>query len=54
MNINKIFFYFILNRTTKKVSMFPVGLIGNYGVSTPIVKDGKVLFFLLNNHILAY
>ncbi|XP_045783871.1 galactosylgalactosylxylosylprotein 3-beta-glucuronosyltransferase S-like [Maniola jurtina] len=32
-------------RTTKKVSMFPVGLIGNYGVSTPIVKDGKVLGF---------
>ncbi|XP_023937485.2 galactosylgalactosylxylosylprotein 3-beta-glucuronosyltransferase S [Bicyclus anynana] len=32
-------------RSTKKVSMFPVGLIGNYGVSTPIVKDGKVLGF---------
>lgn len=24
-------------RTTKKVSMFPVGLIGKYGVSSPIV-----------------
>lgn len=32
-------------RQTKKVSMFPVGLIGNYGVSTPIVKDGKVVAF---------
>lgn len=32
-------------RQTKKVSMFPVGLIGNYGVSTPIVKDGKVVGF---------
>ncbi|CAH2239926.1 jg557, partial [Pararge aegeria aegeria] len=32
-------------RTTKKVSMFPVGLIGNYGVSTPIVRKGKVLGF---------
>ncbi|XP_026730723.1 galactosylgalactosylxylosylprotein 3-beta-glucuronosyltransferase S-like [Trichoplusia ni] len=32
-------------RNTKKVSMFPVGLIGDYGVSTPIVKDGKVVAF---------
>uniref|UniRef100_A0A8D8F512 Galactosylgalactosylxylosylprotein 3-beta-glucuronosyltransferase n=2 Tax=Culex pipiens TaxID=7175 RepID=A0A8D8F512_CULPI len=29
-------------RTTKKVSMFPVGLIGDYAVSTPVVKNGKV------------
>lgn len=29
-------------RTTKKVSMFPVGLIGDYAVSTPVVKHGKV------------
>lgn len=29
-------------RVTKKVSMFPVGLIGGYGVSSPVVKDGKV------------
>lgn len=26
-------------RTTKKVSMFPVGLIGDYAVSTPIVTN---------------
>ncbi|KAJ8737347.1 hypothetical protein PYW07_000618 [Mythimna separata] len=32
-------------RQTKKVSMFPVGLIGTYGVSTPVVKDGKVVAF---------
>lgn len=30
-------------RHTKKVSMFPVGLIGGYGVSSPVVKDGKVI-----------
>lgn len=30
-------------RNTKKVSMFPVGLIGGYGVSSPVVKDGKVI-----------
>lgn len=29
-------------RSTKKVSMFPVGLIGDYAVSTPVVKHGKV------------
>lgn len=32
-------------RSTKKVSMFPVGLIGGYGVSSPVVKDGKVVGF---------
>ncbi|XP_028166807.1 galactosylgalactosylxylosylprotein 3-beta-glucuronosyltransferase S [Ostrinia furnacalis] len=32
-------------RQTKKVSMFPVGLIGAYGVSSPVVKDGKVIAF---------
>lgn len=26
-------------RDTKKVSMFPVGLIGEYGISSPIVKE---------------
>lgn len=25
-------------RTTKRVSMFPVGLIGHYSVSAPVVK----------------
>lgn len=29
-------------RSTKKVSMFPVGLIGDYAISTPVVKHGKV------------
>ncbi|XP_058818905.1 galactosylgalactosylxylosylprotein 3-beta-glucuronosyltransferase S [Topomyia yanbarensis] len=32
-------------RSTKKVSMFPVGLIGDYAVSTPIVKNGMVQGF---------
>ncbi|XP_035430162.1 galactosylgalactosylxylosylprotein 3-beta-glucuronosyltransferase S isoform X2 [Spodoptera frugiperda] len=32
-------------RNTKKVSMFPVGLIGDYGVSSPVVTDGKVVAF---------
>lgn len=32
-------------RNTKRVSMFPVGLIGDYGVSSPIVKEGKVIGF---------
>ncbi|CAG9558001.1 unnamed protein product [Danaus chrysippus] len=32
-------------RSTEKVSMFPVGLIGDYGVSSPVVKDGKVVGF---------
>lgn len=32
-------------RNTKIVSMFPVGLIGKYAVSSPIVKDGKVVGF---------
>lgn len=26
-------------RETKRVSMFPVGLVGTYAVSTPIVRD---------------
>ena len=32
-------------RKTKKVSMFPVGFIGKTGVSSPIVKGGKVIGF---------
>lgn len=32
-------------RNTKRVSMFPVGLIGDYGVSSPIVKEGKIIGF---------
>lgn len=26
-------------RFTKKVSMFPVGLIGNYAISSPVIKE---------------
>ncbi|KAG0725565.1 Galactosylgalactosylxylosylprotein 3-beta-glucuronosyltransferase P [Chionoecetes opilio] len=32
-------------RWTQKVSMFPVGLVTNLGVSTPIVRAGKVVGF---------
>ncbi|XP_027850679.2 galactosylgalactosylxylosylprotein 3-beta-glucuronosyltransferase S-like [Aphis gossypii] len=32
-------------RTTKKISMFPVGLVGEYGVSSPIIDKGKVVGF---------
>ncbi len=32
-------------RWTQKVSMFPVGLIGKQGVSSPIVRDGVVVGF---------
>ncbi|KAK3878925.1 hypothetical protein Pcinc_016468 [Petrolisthes cinctipes] len=32
-------------RHTKTVSMWPVGLIGDYTVSSPIVRDGKVVGF---------
>ncbi|XP_050530043.1 galactosylgalactosylxylosylprotein 3-beta-glucuronosyltransferase S isoform X2 [Daktulosphaira vitifoliae] len=32
-------------RTTKKISMFPVGLVGDYGISSPIVEKGKVIGF---------
>jgi hypothetical protein len=30
---------------TKKVSMWPVGLVTDFGVSSPIVKDGRVVGF---------
>ncbi|XP_013184874.2 galactosylgalactosylxylosylprotein 3-beta-glucuronosyltransferase S [Amyelois transitella] len=32
-------------RNTKKVSMFPVGLILGFGVSSPVVNNGKVVGF---------
>ncbi|KAF2354301.1 Glycosyl transferase family 43 [Trinorchestia longiramus] len=32
-------------RQTKKVSMFPVGFVTKLGVSSPIVRDGKVMGF---------
>ena len=28
-------------RYTKKVSMWPVGLVTNYGLSTPVLKNGS-------------
>ena len=28
-------------RWTKKLSMWPVGLVTGYGLSTPVLKDGK-------------
>lgn len=34
-------------RYTKRVSMFPVGLIGLYAVSTPIVKQVCNLFYTI-------
>lgn len=34
-------------RSTQKVSMFPVGLIGEYSVSTPVVKNVSELFSLV-------
>ncbi|KAH8412987.1 hypothetical protein KR009_007325 [Drosophila setifemur] len=33
-------------RQTQRVSMFPVGLIADYGVSGPVVRKGKVVAFL--------
>ncbi|XP_016976880.1 galactosylgalactosylxylosylprotein 3-beta-glucuronosyltransferase S isoform X1 [Drosophila rhopaloa] len=33
-------------RKTQRVSMFPVGLIADYGVSGPVVRKGKVVAFL--------
>ncbi|XP_017075576.2 LOW QUALITY PROTEIN: galactosylgalactosylxylosylprotein 3-beta-glucuronosyltransferase S [Drosophila eugracilis] len=33
-------------RKTQRVSMFPVGLIADYGVSGPVVRRGKVVGFL--------
>ncbi|KAH8285809.1 hypothetical protein KR018_009033, partial [Drosophila ironensis] len=33
-------------RTTQAVSMFPVGLISDYGISGPVVRKGKVVAFL--------
>ncbi|KAG5681703.1 hypothetical protein PVAND_011113 [Polypedilum vanderplanki] len=32
-------------RYTQRVSMFPVGLIGDYSISSPIVENGKVVAF---------
>ncbi|XP_075164401.1 glucuronyltransferase P isoform X1 [Haematobia irritans] len=32
-------------RYTKKVSMWPVGLVTKYGVSSPIIKQGKIVGF---------
>ena len=32
-------------RKTKKLSLFPVGLVSKFGISSPIVKDGKITGF---------
>ncbi|XP_022238902.1 galactosylgalactosylxylosylprotein 3-beta-glucuronosyltransferase S-like [Limulus polyphemus] len=32
-------------RFTKKVSMWPVGLVGKYGISSPVIKNGKLIGF---------
>lgn len=32
-------------RYTKKVSMWPVGLVTKFGVSSPIIRDGKITGF---------
>lgn len=32
-------------RDTKKVSMFPVGLIGEFSVSTPVIQKVVMVFF---------
>lgn len=45
-------------RDTKKVSMFPVGLIGDYAVSSPVLKEVKYFQCLIyrkcqyNNHFM--
>lgn len=31
-------------RDTKKVSMFPVGLIGEYSISSPVLKNVSIIF----------
>jgi len=35
-------------RFTKRVSMFPVGLIGDYSVSSPVVKDVSLIAAILS------
>jgi beta-1,3-glucuronyltransferase len=40
-------------RDTKKVSMFPVGLIGDYAVSSPVVKEVN-LFICLEIYKILY
>lgn len=38
-------------RYTKRVSMFPVGLIGQYSVSTPVVKNVRVIYKIVYFHL---
>ena len=43
-------------RATRTVSFFPVGLVGNLGVSSPIVRDGKIVGFFdgwIGNRVFA-
>lgn len=37
----KLIIFILQIRKTKKVSMFPVGLCTKFGLSSPVVKDGK-------------
>lgn len=37
--------YFLQMQTTQKVTMWPVGLVTELGVSSPIVKNGRVVGF---------
>lgn len=37
--------YFFQIRKTKRVSMFPVGLCTKFGLSSPIIKNGKFVGF---------
>lgn len=40
-------------RSTKRVSMFPVGLIGQYSVSTPVVRNVSFIAMHLNNYFFS-
>lgn len=41
-------------RTTKKISMFPVGLVGEYGVSSPIIDKVSTSQYIYNSKTNMY
>ena len=45
VNTNILFFFSSKIRKTKKVSVFPVGLLSGRPVSTPVVKNGEIVDF---------
>ena len=45
VNTNNLFFFSSKIRKTKKVSVFPVGLLSGRPVSTPVVKNGEIVDF---------